>query len=258
MRAHIVLAHPEPRSYNANLADIARKPLEASGWTTTLSDLYQLQFDPCERASHYPAPLDKTRFDVQAEQRHASNNASIPADVAAQIALLDQADLLILQYPMWWHMPPAMLKGWLDRVLLFGEVYSSKQRFEHGRFVGKRAMLSVTVGTSQETYAFNGRSGDIDLMLWPGNFSLAYVGYSVLTPFIAYGVEGGLRYSDSSIIETRLKGVEHGLASTLANIDRIAVVPFNTMAQWGSDGRIKADAPVYSPYVRHKQALDLK
>ena len=100
MRAHIVLAHPEPRSYNANLADIARKSLEASGWTTTLSDLYQLQFDPCERASHYPAPLDKTRFDVQAEQRNASNNTSIPADVVAQIALLDQADLLILQYPM--------------------------------------------------------------------------------------------------------------------------------------------------------------
>ena len=203
MRAHIVLAHPEPRSYNANLADIARKSLEASGWTPTLSDLYQLSFDPCERASHYAAPLDKTRFDVQAEQRHASNNASIPADVAAQIALLDQADLLILQYPMWWHMPPAMLKGWLDRVLLFGEVYSSKQRFEHGRFVGKRAILSVTVGTSQETYAFNGRSGDIDLMLWPVNFSLAYVGYSVLTPFIAYGVEGGLRYSDSYIRHKR-------------------------------------------------------
>ena len=258
MHAHIVLAHPEPHSYNAHPTGIARKSLETNGWTTTLSNLYQLPFDPCERASHYPAPLDNTRFDVQAEQRHASNNASIPAQVAAEIALLDQADLLILQYPMWWHMPPAMLKGWLDRVLLFGEVYSSKQRFEHGRFVGKRAMLSVTVGTSQETYAFNGRSGDIDLMLWPVNFSLAYVGYSVLTPFIAYGVEGGLRYSDSSIIETRLKGVEHGLASTLANIDRIAVVPFNTMAQWGSDGRIKADAPVYSPYVRHKQALDLK
>ena len=155
-------------------------------------------------------------------------------------------------------MPPAMLKGWLDRVLLFGEVYTSKQRFEHGRFIGKRAMLSVTVGTSQETYAFNGRSGDIDLMLWPVNFSLAYVGYSVLTPFIAYGVEGGLRYSDASIIETKLKGIEQELASTLANIDRIAVVPSNTMAQWGSDGRVKADAPVYSPYVRHKQALDLK
>ena len=102
---------------------------------------------------------------------------------------MDRADLVILQYPMWWHLPPAMLKGWLDRVLIYGEVYASKKRSEKGRFVGKRAMLSLTVGTSQETYAFDGRSGDIDLLLWPVNFSLAYVGYTVLSPFIAYGVE---------------------------------------------------------------------
>jgi len=43
--------------------------------------------------------------------------------------------------------------------------YTSKKRFEKGRFVGKRAMLSVTVGTSRSTYEYDGRSGDIDLML---------------------------------------------------------------------------------------------
>jgi NAD(P)H dehydrogenase (quinone) len=83
---------------------------------------------------------------------------------------------------MWWHLPPAMLKGWFDRVLAYGEAYTSSKRFENGRFVGKRAMLSVTVGTSRETYAHDGRSGDIDLMLWPVNFSLAYLGCTVLAP----------------------------------------------------------------------------
>jgi NAD(P)H dehydrogenase (quinone) len=43
-------------------------------------------------------------------------------------------------------------------------------------------MLSVAVGTSAETSAHNGRSGDMDLLLWPINFSLAYVGYQVLQP----------------------------------------------------------------------------
>ena len=62
-------------------------------------------------------------------------------------------------------------------------------------------MLSVTVGTSEATYAHDGRSGDIDLLLWPVNFSLAYVGYTVLAPFVAYGVEAGLRYSDPAAVE---------------------------------------------------------
>jgi hypothetical protein len=39
-----------------------------------------------------------------------------------------------------------ILKGWFDRVLRYGEVYTSRKRFENGRFVGKRAMLSATVG----------------------------------------------------------------------------------------------------------------
>jgi NAD(P)H dehydrogenase (quinone) len=125
------------------------------------------EFDPCERATHYPAPLNGDRFDVQTEQRHASEGGTLPAEVAAEIERLDNADLLILQYPMWWHLPPAMLKGWLDRVFIYGRVYTSKQRFEHGRFTGKRALRSVTVGTSEQTYAFNGCSGDIDLLLWP-------------------------------------------------------------------------------------------
>ena len=46
---------------------------------------------------------------------------------------------------------------------------------------------SVTVGTSAGTCAHDGRSGDIDLLPWPVNFSLAYVGYTVLEPFVAVG-----------------------------------------------------------------------
>lgn len=136
MQAHVVLAHPEPKSYNAHLGQVARQFLEAQGWTVSISDLYRMGFDPCERAAHYAPALDAGRFDVQSEQRHASAAGTIPADVAAEIGHLEAADLLILQYPMWWHLPPAMLKGWLDRVLVYGDVYTSKQRFENGRFTG--------------------------------------------------------------------------------------------------------------------------
>jgi putative NADPH-quinone reductase len=124
-------------------------------------------FDPCERSEHFVDRAVPTRFDVQAEQRHATDTGTLPNVVIDELALMDRADVLVLQYPMWWHLPPAMLKGWFDRVLAYGEAYTSKKRFEKGRFVGKRAMLSVTVGTSRSTYEYDGRSGDIDLMLWP-------------------------------------------------------------------------------------------
>ena len=257
MQAHIVLAHPEPQSFNAHLADLGRRRLEDLGWAVTLTDLYAMSFDPCERAVHYENRLGPERFDVQAEQRHASQQKAIPQEVAAEIERLDRADLLILQYPMWWHLPPAILKGWFDRVLIYGEVYTSQKRFEKGRFLGKRAMLSVTVGTSPETYAFDGRSGDIDLLFWPVNFTLAYVGYSILAPFVAYGVEAGLRYSDASVVAARLRAVENDIETALGELDRRPTVPYNRMDEWGADGRIKPEAPVHSPFMRRKQRLDL-
>ena len=257
MHAHIVLAHPESQSYNARLVDVAKESLQNEDWIVTVSDLYGIGFDPCERQSFYSNPKDSSRFNVQAEQRHASDQRNIPINIKEEIDRLDSADLLILQYPMWWHLPPAILKGWYDRVFLYGEVYTSSKRFESGRFSGKRAMLSVTVGTSSETYAYNGRSGDIDLMLWPVNFTLAYVGYQVLDPFVAYGVEAGISYSNPEVVEQRLKGIEQELENRCRSLDSIKEVPFNRMEHWGSDGRIKPTAPIYSPFIRHSEKLQL-
>ena len=258
MHAHFVLAHPEPQSFNAHLVRSGGAALEEAGWTVTVSDLYAMGFDPCERPEHYPGRAAPARFDTQAEQRHASDAGALPTVVAEELALMDRADLLVLQYPMWWHLPPAMLKGWFDRVFAFGEVYTSKRRFERGRFAGKRAMLSVTAGTSRETYAHDGRSGDMELMLWPVNFSLAYVGYEVLTPFVAYGVEGGLRYSDPAAVEARLVAIVAEYRDALPRFLQRGSVPFNRMDEWGQDGRIAPGAPVHSPFIRRRQRLELE
>jgi NAD(P)H dehydrogenase (quinone) len=171
---------------------------------------------------------------------------------------LDRADLLVLQYPMWWHLPPAMLKGWFDRVLAYGAAYTSKKRFERGRFVGKRAMLSVTVGTSRSTYEHDGRSGDINLMLWPVNFTLAYVGYDVVAPYVAYSVEAGLRYSDPAAVEGRLRAIVADFRAMLPHIGGRDTLAFNRMEEWGPDGRLAPGAPVHSPYIRRRQQLELE
>lgn len=255
MRAHIVLAHPEPQSYNAHLMSVSKDELERQGYGVTVSDLYQMQFDPCERHEHYLDQAEPERFDVQLEQRHASRTKTIPAAVAEEIRKLEEADLLILQYPMWWHLPPAILKGWMDRVFIYGDVYTSKNRFENGRFVAKRAMLSVTVGTSQDTYAHDGRSGDIDLLLWPIHFSLAYVGYEVVPAFVTYGVEAALRYSPAEVVEERLQAAADDLRRRLDGLADQTPLDFNRMADWGEDGRIKPTAPVYSPFIRRNKEL---
>lgn len=257
MQAHIVIAHPEPKSFNHHLANVASKELEQQGWSVSITDLYRKGFEPCERASHYANPMNHDRFNVQAEQRYACEHGLIPHDVKEEIALLDAADLLILQYPMWWHLPPAILKGWFDRVFIYGEVYTSGKRFEKGRYSGKQAMLSVTVGTSQETYAYNGRSGDIDLLLWPINFNLAYVGYTVLKPFVSYGVEAGIQYSDKTIIEQRLQKIPEELISCLRKKGIDKPLQFNMMNDWDATGRIKSSAQIYSPFIRHNKEIDL-
>ena len=72
MQAHIVLAHPEPKSFNVHLSQVACHTLEAQGWEVSLSNLYDMGFDPCERPVHYVSRQKPRRFDVQAEQLHAS------------------------------------------------------------------------------------------------------------------------------------------------------------------------------------------
>jgi len=89
------------------------------------------------------------------------------------------------------------------------------------------------------------------------NFSLAYVGFTVLAPFIGYGVESGLRYSSRDVVEARLRRVADDLADRLHRIDTAPVIPFNRMADWTETGRIKPTAPAYTPFMRHREKLDL-
>ena len=249
-RAHIVLAHPEPTSFNGHLAGLARGALQSRDWQVSVTDLAAIGFDPREDGRHYAARADAGRFDAQLEQRHASELGTLPADVAAELAHLEAADLLILQFPMWWHSVPAILKGWFDRVLVYGGVYTSKMRYDNGLYNGKRAIVSVTTGAPASTFAYNGRSGDIDLLLWPTHFSLAYVGYTVLEPFKAFGVEGVLRYSADEVVRERLAGYARDWQALLDAVESRATIPFNGFADWDATGRLKPGVRGHSPFMR--------
>src|SRR5262249_50777953 len=125
MRALIVFANPESDSFNGRLRTVATRTLAELGYETEVSDLYAQNFDPVEGPRQYPSRGNVNRFNAQSEQESAAVRNCIGADIRAEIEKLDRADLLILQYPMWWYSVPAILKGWLDRVLVYGSVYTT-------------------------------------------------------------------------------------------------------------------------------------
>lgn len=251
MRSVVVLAHPEEQSFNAQMARIAVKALgRASGSESQLLDLYSMGFDPCERGDHFPSRLHKDRFDAQAEQRHAANTDALPADVRHHLETIENTDVMILQYPMWWYTPPAMLKGWLDRVFVYGRAYTGRRRYDAGFFKGKRAMLSVSTGAPEATFQHNGRNADVNLILWPLHFTLSYLGFTVLEPFVSFGIEGGLKYSDEGDAVQRLRDYQSAFAAALADIDTRPSIPFNGWDDWDDEGRLKPGVPGYSPFMR--------
>ncbi|MGK7754154.1 MULTISPECIES: NAD(P)H-dependent oxidoreductase [unclassified Roseovarius] len=237
MHTHIVHAHPEPASYNGALTRAAETTLEHQGATVTTSDLYGSGFDPVESAQHYADRVQSDRFAPLAEQRHAWHADSLPEDVLKEIGHLERADLVILQFPLWWHGPPAILKGWMDRVFVSGGLYTSRMRYGTGYFKGRRALVSVTTGAPRAAFGPASRGGDFETMLWPVQYSLHYMGFSVLPPFISYGVQGhGYSYEDQSSLEERLRGNLAAWSSHLTDLGDVEPLWFPDWPDWNEDG----------------------
>lgn len=251
MKCLIVLAHPEPRSYNAELAHAARETFQAQGHEVRLSDLYAQSFASDEHARHFSQRADGLRFDAQTEQRFSVTHDAVPVDVRKEVDDLLWADLLVLQFPLWWFGMPAILKGWMDRVFLYGKLYSSKRRLHTGVCAGKRAMLSVTAGSSSEACSPQGQEGDTRLILWPAHYSLFYVGFTVLEPAIITGVRGGRTAADAELQRIQLTQRLHEHRTVVEQIDRRAAIPFNVADDWDEHDRLKPGAPVHSPFIRH-------
>jgi putative NADPH-quinone reductase len=103
MRALVIYCHPRPESFTAAVRDTVLDRLAAAGAEVRLIDLYACGFQPALTAAEHAGYLDCP-----------GNRAPVAQDCAD----LAWADALIFVYPTWWYGLPALLKGWLDRVLL--------------------------------------------------------------------------------------------------------------------------------------------
>lgn len=198
MKVLLVFAHPEPRSLNGALRDVAIKELEAQGHEVRVSDLYADGWKSEIDRADFPSLAPDTRLKAAAASGEAFAANALTEDVRVEQEKLLWADALILQFPLWWFTMPAILKGWVDRVYAFGFAYgvgeqSDKHwgdRYGEGTLAGKRAMLLVTTGGWEEHYAAGGINGPIDDLLFPINHGILYYpGYDVLPPFVAYRVD---------------------------------------------------------------------
>ena len=235
MRVLIVHAHPEPQSFNAALTRTAAAALRGAGHDVTVSDLYADHFDPVAGRHDFLRVADASRFHYQSEQAHAAANHSFAPDLRREQARLLSADLLVLQFPLWWGAPPAILKGWLERVLAYGIAYVDGRRFTSGLFKGRRAMMSVTTGGTPERFRPDDVYGNIDQVLWPvRRLALEYMGYDVEEPFVSYAAprvgdaerETYLRAWCERVVEAAGKPV------TSVSIDSEALIASTGPAAW--------------------------
>jgi putative NADPH-quinone reductase len=105
LRVNVILAHPDSQSFNHGIAETAVHQLERNGHSVVFHDLYAEQFDPL-------LPSDEIAADV-----------ALPPDVEQHCDETSTADGIVIIHPNWWGQPPAILKGWVDRVMRPGVAY---------------------------------------------------------------------------------------------------------------------------------------
>ena len=163
MRHAVILAHPDPSSFNASAARTYVAATRATGDESMLRDLYAIGFDPLLKASELPWAKD----------------------------FAPGTDVIAFFYPFWFNAPPAMLKGYVDRVFGFGFGYGQAEPGTKPLLGGK---LLVSVSTSGAPDEWVGQTAAVEHLRADFDNHLAAVcGLSVLEHLHIGGVTPGIR-----------------------------------------------------------------
>ncbi|MEL6287489.1 MAG: NAD(P)H-dependent oxidoreductase [Pseudomonadota bacterium] len=265
--AHVLLAHPERRSLNGALFDASCDSLAAAGYSVSSSDLYGLDFDAREGPHHYRhadelAAAGPERFDTQSWQREAAKSRTLAPHVRREIDFLSQADLLVVHFPLWWFGPPAIFKGWMDRVFVYGEMYRSRMRYDAGRFRGRHMLACVTLGAPASFCGPDGREGNARMHLFPILYPFRYLGYNVLEPELFFGI--GSSDSRDHGAELGKAGAPPDAASAagaivdhwrgvVTSLDARARVAFHADTDFDAAGRLRAGVPHLTPFIQRTE-----
>jgi putative NADPH-quinone reductase len=132
MKVLVVIGHQRSGSFCHAIAAAAVEESKAAGHEVTLHDLYLEQFDPVLPHEEIP------------------KNAEPAAVVRRHCDEVVAADGYIVVHPNWWAMPPAVLKGWIDRVFRQGVAYEFGPGGVVGHLRGKAALVLTTSNTPRD------------------------------------------------------------------------------------------------------------
>ncbi|RYY55989.1 MAG: flavodoxin family protein [Chitinophagaceae bacterium] len=138
MKHLIIYCHPSSQSLNHQLKDTVLNALQAQ--QVQVRDLYQIGFNPV-----------LSQADMEGQRK-----GIVADDVRTEQDFIADADVLTLIYPIWWTGLPAIMKGYIDRVLSYGFAYRYDQGVQRGLLTGKKVIIINTHGKSDEEYAASG------------------------------------------------------------------------------------------------------
>ncbi|MGW0392270.1 NAD(P)H oxidoreductase [Streptomyces sp. NPDC003042] len=168
-RTLLVVAHPRGDSLTAQVAERARRRAESEGNSVDLLDLYAEGFDPRLTPQDEPDWQDR-------EKRYSP-------EVHDHMRRIEEADELVVVFPVWWFAPPAVVKGWIDRVWNYGFAYGRSKP----RLAGKRMLWLGLAGSAAEYYETTGLGKALELQLKVGVSEFCGIGESAVR--LLYGTE---------------------------------------------------------------------
>ncbi len=234
MKILLVFAHPEPKSFGRRLLDCAVDTLRSESHEVVVSDLYAMRFNPVASDADFSARRFPDSLYYDREQKYAQQHGGFAPDIQGEIDKLLWCDMLILQFPLWWFSVPAIMKGWIDRVLANGVAYGGGQKMDRGGLRGRTAMLSLTTNCYPSMAAPDGMLGDMQISLWPlQHGTLAFCGFKVLPAFIGWSIQS----VDS---ETR-EGYITQYADRMRALEQTEPLFFHGMADYGPDWRLRPE-----------------
>ncbi len=132
----VVLCHPDPDSFNASVAETYCRSVQECGHDAVLRDLYAMHFDPILRQNERPG-----------------HRPFLPSpDVEDELNMIQDGDAFVLVYPIWFGTPPAMLKGYIDRVLGAGVTARAVQDRAWNDLLGGKRLVSLTSSAAREPW----------------------------------------------------------------------------------------------------------
>ncbi len=152
----IIFAHPNfENSFGRAIANAVAQVSQALGMNVQFRDLYAMNFNPL----------------LSLDELQNANKGVIPADIQQEHELILQADFITLVYPLWWMGFPAILKGYLDRVLSHGFAYKTENGESVGLLKGKQMQQFITIGSNVEKYKEFGVDKSLNHCLVNGLFN---------------------------------------------------------------------------------------